>query len=255
MKQNLLGHTLLALILFCTLFFPPVSYSANFPDKPPPEHFYVDEAGLIGSKTGEQIDKVAAALLSEEKIPLYVVVINSLASHDAVTYSIEKYASELFNHWGIGWQDRNYGILLLISERDRKARIELGADWGGKYDGQAQQIMSELIVPGFKREAPEVGISDGVRGLDAMARGLALPKATPPAWLLPAMIGGIILFIFIIINLFKTGRKGWAWALLAGLAVILFFIIRHAIANSGNAGSSGGFGGGSSGGGGATGSW
>lgn len=227
-------------------------FARTFPDKPPSEHYYVDEAGIINPEAGKQIDSTAAALLDEEKIPLYVVTINSLAGHEAVTLTIDQYASELFDHWGIGWQDRNYGILLLISKGDRKARIELGADWGGEFDYQAQQIMDELIVPAFKRGDFSGGITDGVRGLNAMARGLELPKPKTPWWFWPALIGGFILVVFMIINLFKSGRTGWAWALIAALGVILFFIIRAMLSGSG---SSGGFGGGSSGGGGATGSW
>ena len=243
---------LLTLVSLLILLVPLCSFGATFPDKPPSENYYVDEAGLINPETGKQIDDTAAALLGEEKIPLYVVTINSLAGHDAVTLSIEQYATALFNNWGIGWQDRNYGILLLISKGDRKARIELGVDWGREFDYQARQVMDELIVPAFKRGDFSGGIVDGVRGLDAMARGLELPKAKSPWWFWPALVGGLILMVVMIINLFKTGRAGWAWALLAALGVILFFIIRTMLSSSG---SGGGFGGGSSGGGGATGSW
>ena len=243
---------LLLIVLLALQLMPLVSHSATFPDKPSSEHYYVDEAYLIDEATGAKLDSTAAALLSEEQIPIYIVTIESLASQDAVTQTIERYTAELFDHWGIGWQERNYGILLLISRGDRKARIELGTDWGGKYDQQAQQVMDELIVPAFKRGDYSKGIAEGVRGLNAMARGRELPKPESPWWLWPALIGGLVLVVVMIINLFKTGRTGWAWALIAALGILLFFIIRMALSNSG---SSGGFGGGSSGGGGATGSW
>jgi len=242
----------ITLVSLLILLVPPCLFGSTFPEKPPSEHYYVDGAGLINPEVAEQIDNTSSALLNEEKIPLYVVTISSLASHDAVTLSIEQYAAALFDNWGIGWQDRNYGILLLISKGDRKARIELGADWGGEYDYQAQQVMDKLIVPAFKRGDFSAGITDGVRGLDAMARGLELPKPKSPWWFWPVLIGGLILVIVMIVNLFKSGRTGWAWALIAALGVVLFFLIRTALSSSG---SSGGFGGGSSGGGGATGSW
>ena len=91
---------------------------------------------------------------------------------------------------------------------------------------------------------------DGARGLDAVARGLGLPRPTRPAWVLPLLIVGAIGFVLLVVNLFKTGRKGWAWALILAMAALLFFALRAA-----SSGSSGGFGGGSSGGGGASGSW
>ena len=56
----------------------------------------------------------------------------------------------------------------------------------------------------------------------------------------------------VIVSLFKKGRSGWGWALIAGIAIALFFILRAAASSGGSGGS---FGGGSSGGGGASGSW
>lgn len=225
------------------------SFAAEFPDKPPKTDFFVDRANLLNEAAKKSINETALALLREEQIPLFVVTIPSLSAYEASGLGIEGYALELFNHWGIGSQDRNYGMLLLVSSGDRKARIELGAAFERNYDRQANDIMQSLIIPGFKRGDFPVGITDGVRGMDAMARGLQLPKATAPWWFIPAIILGAIFFVALIYNLFKTGRKGWAWALIAFLAVVLFFLLR----NSG--GSGGGFGGGSGGGGGATGSW
>jgi len=224
----------------------------SFPDKPPGEHFYVDQAGMISASDAEAIDKTARKLLTEEQIPLFVVTIQSLASMDAGDETIERYARALFDHWGIGSQERNYGILLLVSRGDRKARIELGASWGTRHDVQAQEVMSSLIIPAFKRGSFGEGIAAGVRGLDAMARGLQLPKPPRPWWLLPAIVLFFVVAIGVVVSLFKSGRKGWGWAVLAGLGVLIFFLLRAA-ASGGS--SSGGFGGGSSGGGGASGSW
>jgi uncharacterized protein len=223
----------------------------SFPDKPPEEDFFVDQARLLDESARETVNATAQELLQQERIPLFVVTILSLSAYHASGAGIEQYARELFDHWGIGTQDRNYGILLLVSVGDRKARIELGAGFEHRYDGQADDIMQSLIVPAFKRGDYSTGITDGVRGLDAMARGLQLPKPTAPWWFWPLTIGGFIFLGVMIYNLFKSGRSGWAWALIAALAVALFFLLRTASSS----GSSGGFGGGSSGGGGATGSW
>lgn len=250
---------LLSVFIPAMLFFFPFSASATvFPERPPNEHFYVDQAGLITGATGDQIDEIAMALLDEEAVPLYVVTIESLASMDAGLLDIESYATMLFDHWGIGWEKHNYGMLLLISKGDRKARIELGGYWGHEHDGQAETVMNTLIVPAFKDGDFPTGIVDGTAGLDAMARGLDLPKPQVAWWILPLYIGIVLFLIGLIWNLFKTGRKGWAWVLIGVVGIILFYIMRAAAtSNSGGGfgGSSGGFGGGSSGGGGATGSW
>jgi len=226
--------------------------AVTFPSKPPSDRFYVDEAGLISEAEGKAINDIAQSLLKEEQIPLVVVTIRSLASHDAAGHTIERYAFELFNSWGIGSERRNYGMLLLVSRQDRRARIELGSGWGHASNFQAQEVMNTLILPEFRQGNYAEGILAGVRGMDAMARGLALPKPKAPWWVLPAFVLFVAVVVGVIISLFKSGRKGWGWALLIGLGALLFFLLRAA-ASSG--GSGGAFGGGSSGGGGASGSW
>ncbi|MFT4562527.1 MAG: hypothetical protein ACI9BW_002273 [Gammaproteobacteria bacterium] len=243
-RQSLL---FILLLLCCSLTT--YVHGATFPDKPQKSDFFVDSAALLNAEARKAINDASSALLKQEQIALFVVTIPSLSSYEATGLGIEKYASELFNEWGIGSQERNYGMMLLVSAGDRKARIELGAGFEHNYDNQSRDVMRSLIIPAFKRGDYSTGIADGVRGMDAMARGLQLPKPTTPWWFFPAIIGVAIFLGFVIYNLFKSGRSGWAWALIAFIAVVLFFLMR----NSGRSG--GGFGGGSSGGGGATGSW
>ena len=252
MRCNIRKHLYGLLVAIACCFSSLSALSTEFPDKPPNTDFYVDNARLLQADAQKIVNDTASALLKEEQIALFVVTISSLSSYEASALGIEGYATALFDHWGIGSQERNYGILLLVSAGDRKARIELGAGFEHNYDTQSADIMQSLIIPAFKRRDYSTGIADGVRGLDAMARGLQLPKPTAPWWFLPAIVVGAVFLGFVIFNLFKTGRSGWAWALIAFIAVMLFFVLRTAAKNGG---SGGGFGGGSSGGGGATGSW
>jgi uncharacterized protein len=242
---------LLALVIIGSVV--PVRAEVTFPDKPPSQDYFVDKANVINEKDRAEIDKIAGTLLREQRIPIFVVTIDSLSSYGASALGVEGYATQLFNHWGIGTPDRNYGILLLVSVGDRKARIEFGAGFAHAHDAQADDVMQSLILPAFKRGDFSTGIVDGVRGLDAAARGLQLPMPTVPPWIWIVLIGGGVLLVVFIVNLFKSGKSGWAWALLAALGIALFFLMRNA--GKGDGGSSDGFGGGSSGGGGATGSW
>jgi uncharacterized protein len=242
----------LVLILTAVAGMASAQGAVSFPDKPPRQHFWVDEARLIDPEDAAEIDRIAGDLLHSERVPLIVVTIRSLSSYGAGDWGIERYARELFDHWGIGSERRNYGMLLLVSQGDRRARIELGAAWGTRHNVTAYEIMDRLIVPAFKRGDFSTGILDGVRGLDAMARDLALPKPKGSWWQLLLFIGLFALGIGVAISLIRSGRKGWGWALLAALGVLLFFFLRAAVSRSGSGGS---FGGGFSGGGGATGSW
>jgi uncharacterized protein len=237
---------MLSLVITTSLF------AMNFPDKPANDSFIVDKANLIDPTTAQQINELIFQVWNEQRIPIYVVTIPSLASYDASGLSIEHYTSELFNNWGIGSPARNYGVLLLVSKGDRKARIELGQAYDHRYDNEARNIMQTLIIPNFKNDDYALGIAEGVRGLAALIRGQSIPLPKQPWWVWPLFIGSVILIIALIVSLFKSGRKGWGWALIIMLATLIGYLL-WAAAKAG--GSGGGFGGGSSGGGGSTGSW
>lgn len=252
MKTGKTVPLIIVSLSFLFLFPSAGAFAITFPDKPDNKNFFVDKAGLLNPNDAETINQIALDLLVKEQVPLFVVTINSLSEYEAAGYPIESYAADLFDNWGIGSEKTNYGMLLLVSARDRKSRIELGAGYARVYDREAKVVMDTLIVPNFKRGMFSEGIVEGVRGMEAIAKGLALPKPKQPWWILPLMVLGAAGFVYLIYNLFKTGRSGWAWALIAFLGIALFFMMRAAAQGGG---SGGGFGGGFSGGGGATGSW
>ncbi len=65
-----------------------------FPEKPPGENWFVDEADLIGVEERSQIDETALTLWQEEQIPVYIVTIRSIAGYNpsGEPVSIEYYA-------------------------------------------------------------------------------------------------------------------------------------------------------------------
>ena len=239
----------------------------TYPSRPGPRDFILDEASLIKPDDAASIRATCDKLLKETQIPVVVVTIPSLAKYRGG--NIEAYARGLFDNWGIGTQARNYGVLLLVSVGDRKARIELGTAWAGAKDGTARMIMNEIIVPNFKQGNYSAGILEGVQGLETMVRGelLMSPSEKRQTWIFVAGMAGAI---FLGISLIRSGRTGWGWAVLAIVGAALVAILVGAFASRGrnrgmwdDSGSSGGgfgggggsFGGGSGGGGGATGSW
>jgi uncharacterized protein len=220
----------------------------RFPTRP--AHFIADEAGLINESDQQRIRAICENLLKEQGIPIMVVTLRSLSDYGARGITIEGYARSLFDTWGIGSQTRNYGILLLVSIRDRKARIELGAGWAHANDADAERIMQEIIIPNFKAGNFSAGILQGVQALDSLARGMGVKIPRP--WWQPVLILGLLaLGIGTSISLIRSGRKGWGWGLLAFLAAVVVGIFYAAF--RGRGGST--YGGGSGGGGGATGSW
>ena len=234
-------------------------------ERPGPKEFVRDLAGMISSADAAEIKKISGAVLRDKATPILVVTIDSMAAHGGNDLRIETFARLLFDQWGIGHKtlgnaEWNTGILLLVSEGDRKARIELGAGWGRGKDNVCSGIMSDQIIPNFKAGRFSEGIVAGVRSLDAMARGKTLPSPPKPSWFFPVVLGSIGLAVFTAVSLWRNGAGGWAWALWAAVFALIGFILLTMARSGGSGGGSGGFSGGSfgggfSGGGGATGSW
>ena len=231
--------------------------------RPGDREFVLDTANMIDDADARTIKQLADKLLTDKGAPIIVVTIESMAQHGGAGLRIETFARLLFDQWGIGpvklgetqW---NYGILLLVSQQDRKARVELGAGWKREKDAVAQKIMDEMIIPRFKSGDFSGGIVAGVESLDKMARDLQLPTRPRPTshYIIAAIFFGLM--VFTIVSLIRRGASGWAWLMWAAVFGIVGAILYHMATSrsSGGGGFSGGsFGGGFSGGGGASGSW
>lgn len=240
--------------------------------QPGEREFVSDLANLISAEAEQSIKATADKLLTDTAIPIVVVTFSSMANMGFPDWRIETFATVLFDQWGVGHESINghswnRGILLIVSRDDRKARIELGADWGREFDGTCQQIMDGVIVPRFRAGDFSAGVLEGVAALDKMARGIEIPnlaqRAAESRQDAPRGAGG-------------EGASGIAGAVggcvhgLGQMILMPFLLIAGLFSklfgggggrgggggfSSGGGFSGGSFGGGFSGGGGATGSW
>lgn len=136
-----------------------------FPNLPPSSTYYVDLAHVITLEDGKEIDRMAEQLWQNEKVPLLVVTISSLAEQGAGNLSIEFYSKELFNHWKIGSQENNCGLLLLLSVHDRRVRLTFGDGWSDSQVLEKSRVVDQ-ILPDFKHGDYSRGLVTGVRVLN-----------------------------------------------------------------------------------------
>lgn len=234
-------------------------------EQPGPRDFVLDYANLIAPEDEVTIKAICDTLLTDLAIPIIVVTIEQMSEYGGGDMRIETFGMLLYNQWEIGVerindQYWNKGVLLLVSNYDRKARIQLGDGWSDAATVSTVQIMDEQIIPRFKQGDFSEGILKGVEALDKLGRGEKLPRK-PISWMSIALVVGFIgLAIFTVVSLIRRGASGWAWLFWGVVFSALGYFLFQALANSGRGGSGGGFSGGSfgggfSGGGGATGSW
>jgi len=244
-----------------------------------------DDAKLLAPEDAARVAQLQDEALRASNTPVVVATIARVSDYDESR--IETLARRWFDRWEIGTMrangGANDGILLLVATQDRRARIELGADWGADWNDEAQTIMDGTIVPRFKAGDGSRGILDGVSELAAMARrGPKSPapshpvrkvaqavgkySAFDPTWAVAVTLVGLALTIYgAVANVSK-------WVMAAGIALVLIGMLTYVVILalavwarvrsrssgggwSAGGGSSGGFSGGFSGGGGASGSW
>jgi uncharacterized protein len=125
-----------------------------------------------------------AKLRDDAGVQAVVVTIRSLHGYGTDDQTIESFATNLFNIWGIGDRVRNDGVLILVAVKDRKARIELGSGYGGSYNEQMQSVINQQMLPHFRKENYSLGVMEGtdsvVQILSQRASTIALQSARTP---------------------------------------------------------------------------
>ncbi|MGD2279349.1 MAG: TPM domain-containing protein [Candidatus Omnitrophota bacterium] len=220
---------------------------------PSPAGYVNDYAGVLSREARSQLENLSTQIEQKTTAEIAIVTVRTTAP-----LTIEQYAVELFQKWGIGKKGNDNGILLLVAVDDRKVRIEVGYGLEGAVtDLQSKIIIQDLIVPAFKRGDFGLGISSGALALAKLVSAeygvqidLGKQMATVPTGRRArrSPLGSLItLLFFMLIFGFRFGA--------------LFFLMGSGGGYwSGGSGGSfgggfGGFGGGMSGGGGASGSW
>lgn len=286
-------HTQRGLVLCLMLVAGIASGSAaaayRLPNPPGPTDLIFDKAGLLGKPARERITHLQREAFTQHDTPIVVVTVVSMADYGAGGASIEQFARAWFNHWRIGKRHAdgkliNQGILLLVSRDDRRLRIELGADWGTRWDRHCRKIVDGKIVPDFREGRFSSGIESGVFALFDMAKqgpGARAPKAGPSGAVLTIIVlmcmGGAAVCVVLVGWLIMSGVRNRGLGALGGLGhdrrgVRRWHWWQHhpdttrhvsrggffgGVSGGGYSGGSsgGGYSGGSSGGGGASGSW
>src|SRR3990172_3488712 len=129
---------------------------------PSPQGYVSDFAGVIDPADKASLEAYLRELEAKTTAEVAVVTVPELGGFA----DVEEYAVELFRAWGVGKKGQDNGVLILLSIRERRARIEVGYGLEGAItDGTAGVIIREVMVPYFKAGQYGKGILAGAQAV------------------------------------------------------------------------------------------
>ena len=125
--------------------------------------FVSDMAGAMSAPARARADSLLQSIWRQTSAEPVVVIVPSLDGED-----IDDFATELFSDWGIGKDDRDNGVLMLISIGDRKAVIRTGYGTEGILpDVVCGRIIRNEMAPRFREDDYDGGILASLQTMQA----------------------------------------------------------------------------------------
>lgn len=185
-----------------------------------------DDANLIAAESRDYITRTIRTAEEQTNTEMVVVTLPSIGSKSQK--DVKRFATELFNEWGIGRDEPNNGVLVLVVKDARRIEVEVGDGAAARFRRSwTDEMIESKVLPSFKAGDFSRGLE---RCVDACTARLDLTEEDAAA---ADMITGALTAVQLLFSLAFGGLGG----------------------GSGGSGSGGGGSGYSSGGSGGGGSW
>ncbi len=133
---------------------------------PEPRGLVNDYANVIPLEQEKRIEGLTGELYRKTGIPVVVVAMPDIGGAE-----YNEYANRLYETWGIGKKGEDKGVLLFVTVKERRMRIEVGYGVEGVLpDGLAGEIRDRHMIPFLKEDRYGEGLLNGAA---AVARILA----------------------------------------------------------------------------------
>ena len=161
---------LLGLVLF--------AHEASARTWPKPTGYVNDLAGVMDAASRDSIEALARELDQKTGAELAVATLTDLGGDE-----IDAVAVDLFKAWGVGSKGKDEGVLILLAQKERRVRIEVGYGLEGILpDGLCGSIIRGVMAPELSQGRTGPGLLHGaaaVVGVIARDRGVTITGASP----------------------------------------------------------------------------
>lgn len=160
-KSTLIFTLVLSLLLSLSAFAFSFSFSSNEFPQPTSDFFVNDFADVIDADVEAELLQIGASLYTQTTAQVVVVTVDSLDG-----YEVGEYALELGREWGVGSEDSDNGVVLLMSVDDREITIQVGYGLEGAItDGKAGQILDNYAIPYLSQDDFSTGLAEAYKAI------------------------------------------------------------------------------------------
>lgn len=208
-------------ILILLSFFPVLLFGTDYTIETIPnihlqntKAFVTNPDAILSVSTERQINLLLDSLQAKTSAEVAVVAVNSIGDAD-----IKQFATELFNHWGIGKKEKDNGLLILFVLNQRKITFETGYGIEGILpDAICKRIQTQYMLPEFKTGNYDKGM---LQGVTAIYNRVTTPEVRDELWVQKEPVGE------------DWSKAFWYYAITAFLfSCVLFLMIRSAVKTS-----------------------
>jgi len=245
-----------------------MAVAQEIPSRPSPPRLVNDFSSILNRHEKVNLENELVDFARKTSTQIVIVTVKSLDG-----YEISDYAFKLGEKWGIGQDEKDNGVLIVLKPKtlQEKGEVFIATGYGVEHlipDAVANRIAENEMIPRFKQNDYYSGLAAGIKVIKDLTRGEytaeaysehvnSQGKGSPFAFLF------VILF-FIIIPILRGRRRRY---FSSGRSSLPFWIAMGMMGSgrgghggsfnnfTSGGGGFGGFGGGSFGGGGAGGSW
>ncbi len=200
-KSTLIKQTFALSFIGATVFFSPSNAQALTVEEvinPRQDNngWVTDMADILSDRTETKLNNLITNLEHNNGTEIAVITVPETAP----AASPKAFATELFNHWGIGKAELDNGVLFLISTGDRRIEIETGTGIENILsDTEVSNIIDTKITPQYKHGNFDRGTLDGTKAL--------ISSLQHSAQIQTSSFAAILLTIFIIWCIFSVGSS------------------------------------------------
>jgi len=126
-------------------------------------HYVNDYANVIEEPNLADLEQLCSDLEKKTSVEMAIATVNSVDPYDTKTYAVK-----LFELWGIGKKNKDNGILIVCSMKEKRVEIEVGYGLEGVVTDQfCGSVLDDNVIPRFKENKFGEGLFNGTSAIAA----------------------------------------------------------------------------------------